>query len=184
MNEELIEIDIKSQEELPFCLCGCGGRVTKPGNKYIHNHNWTGVDSTYRDEQSRKRIQYFKDHPEKLDEHSSLMIQLHTDHPEWAEQQSVRVKERFKDPEERKLAAEKERQRYIDHPELREELSKIKFQLYKDHPEIIELMSKSTIQFYIDHPPKHVKLQEKKLLNNGVVKKRVIKCQKLRFNFL
>ena len=25
--------------ELPFCACGCGGRVTKPGNKYIHGHN-------------------------------------------------------------------------------------------------------------------------------------------------
>ena len=25
--------------ELPFCACGCGGRVTKPGNKYINGHN-------------------------------------------------------------------------------------------------------------------------------------------------
>ena len=25
--------------ELPFCACGCGGRVTKPGNKYIRGHH-------------------------------------------------------------------------------------------------------------------------------------------------
>lgn len=25
--------------ELPFCKCGCGGRVTKIGNKYIHGHH-------------------------------------------------------------------------------------------------------------------------------------------------
>lgn len=24
---------------LPFCACGCGGKVTKPGNKYIQGHN-------------------------------------------------------------------------------------------------------------------------------------------------
>ena len=24
--------------ELPFCACGCGGRVTKPGNRFIHGH--------------------------------------------------------------------------------------------------------------------------------------------------
>ena len=27
---------------LPFCGCGCGGRVTKPGNKYIYGHNMRG----------------------------------------------------------------------------------------------------------------------------------------------
>ena len=26
-------------EELPFCKCGCGGRVSKKGNKFIHGHN-------------------------------------------------------------------------------------------------------------------------------------------------
>ena len=28
--------------ELPFCACGCGGRVTKLGNKYIYGHNMRG----------------------------------------------------------------------------------------------------------------------------------------------
>lgn len=31
--------------ELPFCACGCGGRVTKPGNKYITGHNQRGKPS-------------------------------------------------------------------------------------------------------------------------------------------
>ena len=34
--------------ELPFCKCGCGGRVTKLGNEYINGHNMkgkTGKDS-------------------------------------------------------------------------------------------------------------------------------------------
>ena len=39
MNEIPNEIDIKSQEELPLCGCGCGDRVSKPGNKFIIGHN-------------------------------------------------------------------------------------------------------------------------------------------------
>ena len=31
--------------ELPFCKCGCGGRVTKPGNKYIAGHHLRGRPS-------------------------------------------------------------------------------------------------------------------------------------------
>ena len=138
-------------EELPFCACGCGGRVSKKGNKWIHNHNWTGSDNTYRNEQKKKRIKYFKDHPEVRDVHSERMLKLHKDNPEWGEQQSIRVKKRFDDPEERRLASEKEIQRYIDHPELKEEISKTKIQYYKDHPELIELMSILTTQYFIDH---------------------------------
>jgi hypothetical protein len=139
-------------EDLPFCACGCGERVSKKGNKWIHNHNWTGSDNTYRDKQKKKRIQYFEDHPEVRDEQSEMMFKLHADNPEWGEQQSIRVKKRFDDPEERRLASEKEIQRYIDNPELREELSKKKIQYYKDHPESVELMSRLTTQYFIDHP--------------------------------
>lgn len=31
------------KEELPFCGCGCGGKVSKPGNKFIHGHNRRGA---------------------------------------------------------------------------------------------------------------------------------------------
>ena len=34
--------------ELPFCACGCGGRVTKLGNKYITGHN-SRVDNPFQD---------------------------------------------------------------------------------------------------------------------------------------
>jgi hypothetical protein len=27
------------KEELPFCECGCGKRVKKPGNRVIYQHN-------------------------------------------------------------------------------------------------------------------------------------------------
>ena len=30
---------------LPFCACGCGGRVTKPRNKYITGHNTQGKNN-------------------------------------------------------------------------------------------------------------------------------------------
>lgn len=30
-------------EELPFCECGCGGRVSKGRNQFIHGHNRRGV---------------------------------------------------------------------------------------------------------------------------------------------
>ena len=36
-----IVIDIK-KNELPFCLCGCGRRVTNKKNKYINGHNGSG----------------------------------------------------------------------------------------------------------------------------------------------
>ena len=29
--------------ELPFCACGCGGRVSKPGNRYIRGHHLKGL---------------------------------------------------------------------------------------------------------------------------------------------
>lgn len=31
-------------KELPFCECGCGLRVTKPDNRFIHGHNQRGKD--------------------------------------------------------------------------------------------------------------------------------------------
>lgn len=31
-------------EELPLCGCGCGLRVTKPGNKFIHGHSSRGME--------------------------------------------------------------------------------------------------------------------------------------------
>ena len=41
INKEIRE-GKRSAPELPFCACGCGGRVTKPGNKYIYGHNRRG----------------------------------------------------------------------------------------------------------------------------------------------
>jgi hypothetical protein len=35
-----------TKEELPFCECGCGLRVTKPGNRFINGHSMRGVPHT------------------------------------------------------------------------------------------------------------------------------------------
>ena len=36
-----------NEELLPFCECGeCGLRVTKPGNRFIHNHHRRGVSNS------------------------------------------------------------------------------------------------------------------------------------------
>lgn len=32
-----------TEELLPFCECGCGLRVTKSGNRFIHGHHQRGV---------------------------------------------------------------------------------------------------------------------------------------------
>lgn len=36
MEEKLCKCDV---DELPFCECGCGGRVSKFGNRFINGHN-------------------------------------------------------------------------------------------------------------------------------------------------
>ena len=41
INKEIKE-GKRSAPKLPFCACGCGGRVTKPGNKYIAGHHLRG----------------------------------------------------------------------------------------------------------------------------------------------
>lgn len=33
------------KEELPFCECGCGERVKKPGNRFINHHNTKGKNN-------------------------------------------------------------------------------------------------------------------------------------------
>jgi hypothetical protein len=36
---------IALKEELPFCECGCGERVKKPGNRFINGHNSRGKNN-------------------------------------------------------------------------------------------------------------------------------------------
>lgn len=37
---------MKRIEKLQYCECGCGGRVSKPGNKFILGHNQKSSDKT------------------------------------------------------------------------------------------------------------------------------------------
>ena len=40
--------------ELPFCKCGCGGRVTNPNNEYINGHNKSFQDKHHTEESKQK----------------------------------------------------------------------------------------------------------------------------------
>ena len=44
INKEIKE-GKRSAPELPFCVCGCGGRVAKPGNRFINGHENRGVNN-------------------------------------------------------------------------------------------------------------------------------------------
>lgn len=46
-------------EELPLCKCGCGDRVKRKGNKYIHNHHLR--DQEFSQEQIAKRVKSTKE---------------------------------------------------------------------------------------------------------------------------
>ena len=45
--------------ELPFCACGCGRRVSKPGNKFIHGHNCGNQDKLHPGINSKPEIDKF-----------------------------------------------------------------------------------------------------------------------------
>ena len=50
-----------SNNILPFCECGCGGRVTKPGNRFIWGHNNSNNGKTRKKETIEKwRVSYKK----------------------------------------------------------------------------------------------------------------------------
>ena len=49
--------------ELPFCACGCGGRVTKLGNKYIHGHNSKSnhpMKDKHQSEETKQKIAWLR----------------------------------------------------------------------------------------------------------------------------
>jgi len=175
-SEKIVQYDIFGNVVLQkLCKCGCGQPVYN-GNDYIYNHNWTGLDSTYRDEQRVKRIQYFNDHPEEYELQSERSIQVHRDNPQIGIDQSNRVKVRFQDPEERKKASEKMLQFYDDNPEMKDYISmcaKERFsdpeerrkysermlKFYKDNPDIIEVIRQKSIEQFSD--PRQRELQSK-----------------------
>lgn len=39
--------------ELAFCECGCGGQVSKPGNRFVYKHYWRGRTRT---EETRRKL--------------------------------------------------------------------------------------------------------------------------------
>jgi len=50
---EIEKRKIQSGIELPFCACGCGERVTKKGNKYIHGHHRRCLTQEQKNENAR-----------------------------------------------------------------------------------------------------------------------------------
>jgi len=51
--KEIRELSLGIINELPFCACGCGERVTKKGNKYINGHNLRCLTQEQKDENAR-----------------------------------------------------------------------------------------------------------------------------------
>ena len=66
--------------ELPFCECGCGLRVTKPGNRFINGHNNRSeyCSQKTKDKQSERRIEYYKDQAN-CDKQSERRIEYYKD---------------------------------------------------------------------------------------------------------
>ena len=48
--------DIEKESNLPFCECGCGGRVTKKGNRFIQHHHMKGSNNPMKNPNIAKKI--------------------------------------------------------------------------------------------------------------------------------
>ena len=130
-------------EELPLCECGCGGTVSRAGNRFIHGHN--------------KATLGMKHSPESLAKMSKVSTERMSD-PSVRKKASLVAIKQFSDPAARKkasLAAIKrcDNPEYLENFRLRmtakfndpEYLEKISLAAIKrcDNPEYIEKISKA-----------------------------------------
>jgi hypothetical protein len=68
----------------PFCECGCGGRVTKKGNRFIHGHNKSMLG---------------KNHSLKTKELLSIITAKQFSTQEDRDKQSIRLKKYYRNPD-------------------------------------------------------------------------------------
>ena len=157
-----------SDDLLPFCECGCGERVSKPGNRFIHGHHARRKLSQKEIEKRTKaRIENkLKPIPEalpckcgcgELAKPGNRFINGHS--PRGRKRSVAHCK----------AISEARKEYYINNPNAgnehskfmkeywdiqanRDALSKIKKQFYIDNPEALKAMSKRRIQYNDDHP--------------------------------
>lgn len=167
------------KEELPLCECGCRLRVTKPGNRYINGHNGRGkpgrspspetkkllsiiatkqwAPQKVRNDQSKRLIQYHKDHPEIGDEMSKRMIQYYIDNPEAKNEMSEIMIQWNKDHPEAGKAHSEWMKEICSDPEVLGAMSERTIEQFSD-PEAREAARLKALQFYakIGDPGKQI----------------------------
>lgn len=128
---------------LPFCECGCGQRVSKLGNKWIHNHHLRGENNHF----------YGKKHtPESL----KLMSDSHIEYwsnPTNRDTQSERKIEHFKDQNNRDKISNALKEYYKNNQEVLDEISKRMIDYWSD-PANQDAQSERRIEYFKKHPEK------------------------------
>lgn len=69
------------EELLPLCECGCGLRVTKKENRFIHNHHMRGVTRTLEHSAAISAATFGVPKPPRTPEHSAAISKALTDVP-------------------------------------------------------------------------------------------------------
>lgn len=148
-----------NEELLPFCDCGCGLRVTKPGNRFRHGHNKSNLGN-FKPKPEPKLCgcgcglyalpgnDYIAGHQNRGRQHSQeikdrqseIIKQFNKDHPEAGKIHSEFMKEYYNDPKNIEANRLRSIKQFSDQS-ARDEMSKIKKQFYIDNPEARSILS-------------------------------------------
>ena len=123
-------------EELPLCECGCGERVTKPGNRFIHGHNtrWEWENDPIASK-NRRNGQYEVSQTPEFSRAVSIGTKKALQKPETKKKNRDRMIKRYKDPEERRRHSEKLKIAR-NTPESRAKNSRAQKERFKDPKEV------------------------------------------------
>ena len=151
-------------EELPYCKCGCGGRVSKKGNVWINGHNKrispiNDIINIWIEENTNKYLcdcgcgkyivikknhyyvgipKYIHGHYAYTDEGSKFLFDLQKKY--WS------ITENRSEQSQRKI------QIYIDNPNERDEVARRQREYIARTERYVEKASERMTQFYIDNP--------------------------------
>lgn len=127
--------------EMPLCECGCGERVTKKGNRFIHNHHRRGAKHTVETRELMSSVQKdLWDDQYMRDAQSVRRKRYNLDHPEAIEANRLRGIAQFATQESRDEMSRIKKQWFIDNPEEIEACSTRMINIWDD-PEYRQMMS-------------------------------------------
>ena len=141
--------------KLPFCLCECGGRVTKAGNKYIWGHNMTGKQLPKKTRANMRKGQkkYHQENPEAGAERSKAIKKFYQENPEARAERSKTVKKFYQENPEAGVEHGKAIKKfYQENPEARTKIGRAVKKHHQENPETRAGMSKSKKKFYQENP--------------------------------